>query len=178
MNDNIEYWQNEYQKQLNELKQLIIECNQIINTTFVSSTIEQKIQQCDNKVIEIKETKKSFQLELRMIKDRLTRNEYDKISKQNENEYKLQQQLLSDAKAKYTKSELFNENRGNTNINHFDVKGKGNDELLKEADSLQDKTLESLNRTRQMIENSKEVGTSTIEQLRGLLNIHIVFIYI
>jgi hypothetical protein len=43
------------------------------------------------------------------------------------------------------------------------ILGKGNDELLDGANEIQDKTFESLNRTNLMIQNSKEVGTATLE---------------
>jgi hypothetical protein len=41
--------------------------------------------------------------------------------------------------------------------------GKNNDELLDGANKIQDLTLDSLGRTRGMIEASKEVGAATIE---------------
>jgi len=46
------------------------------------------------------------------------------------------------------------------------LEGKTNEDLLTGASQLQDKTFESLTRTKQMIEASKEVGAATIEELR------------
>ena len=54
-------------------------------------------------------------------------------------------------------------NRNNTAIKTSTILGKGNDELLDGANELQDKTFESLTRTQLMIQNSKEVGTATLE---------------
>ena len=46
------------------------------------------------------------------------------------------------------------------------LEGKTNEDLLTGASKIQDQTMESLSRTKQMIEASKEVGSATIEELR------------
>jgi len=46
------------------------------------------------------------------------------------------------------------------------LEGKTNEDLLTGASKIQDQTMESLTRTKQMIEASKEVGSATIEELR------------
>ena len=48
-------------------------------------------------------------------------------------------------------------------MNYYDY---GQENILIKASQLQDKTFESLTRTKQMIEASKEVGAATIEELR------------
>eukprot|EP01035_Chromulina_nebulosa_P018403 gene18403-24105_t len=73
-------------------------------------------------------------------------------------------QELKDLKSKHSKSDLLK--GATTTSNPYSTDGKDNDSLLEGASFLQDKTAESLVRSKQLIENSKEVGATTIDELK------------
>ena len=85
------------------------------------------------------------------------------------------QTLVADCKAieaENNRGELFvGGEQGGADTNGMSGE-EGGDKMLQEASALQDKTQDSLNNTRQMISQSKEVGMATLEELerqRGVI---------
>jgi hypothetical protein len=103
-------------------------------------------------------------MELRMVKDRSMRAEFDAIMKDLDEQNAVSNAELKKAKSQQSKAELFGDSAAAVNI--YSTEGKTNEELLEGANRIQDMTFASLARTRNMIEASKEVGTATVEELR------------
>eukprot|EP00607_Mallomonas_marina_P005950 CAMPEP_0182426644 /NCGR_PEP_ID=MMETSP1167-20130531/13163_1 /TAXON_ID=2988 /ORGANISM="Mallomonas Sp, Strain CCMP3275" /LENGTH=230 /DNA_ID=CAMNT_0024608245 /DNA_START=128 /DNA_END=820 /DNA_ORIENTATION=+ len=117
---------------------------------------------CDVEVSRVKEIKKSFGLELRMIKDKSLKVQYDGKIKENEIRFSDLNKELAHIKESLDKQEL-------TQGSHrkvLDTEGKTNEELLMGAVKVQEGTMASLDRTKALIEQSKEVGAATVDVLR------------
>jgi hypothetical protein len=112
----------------------------------------------------VKETKNSFNLEWRLLKDKALKAEFGSLRKELDDKLEVQIKILQDAKAGKNKKELMKEA---AKAAQYSTAGRGNDELLGEANEIQDKTMASLGRTKMAIEESKLVGAATIETLRG-----------
>ena len=109
-------------------------------------------------------TKRSFKMETRLVSDPSTRRQYENKLAQHEDTIESLKTDMVALSAEINKDELF---IGATN----DLEGGGNattdgDALLGEASKLQDKTSDSLGNTKRMIEESKNVGMETMEELR------------
>jgi len=109
-------------------------------------------------------TKRSFKMETRLVSDPSTRRQYENKLAQHEDTIQSLKTDMVALSAEINKDELF---IGATN----DLEGGGNattdgDALLGEASKLQDKTSDSLGNTKRMIEESKNVGMETMEELR------------
>ena len=129
-----------------------------------AKTVTQTVTECEAKSTRIKDIKKSMGLELRLVKNKEERAEYDAAIKEIDERVAILNKDLKLAKTQNDKEALFNDKRGMKN--QYSTEGKNNDELLEGANQIQDLTFDSLSRTRGMIEASKEVGTATIEELR------------
>lgn len=117
-------------------------------------------------------TKRSFKMETRLVADVNQRRKFE-----NRLQYLDQQlnTLQADCKAlrqEHERGELFEGEGGDGEINEEDAV-KAGDNMLKEAERLQEKTQDSLGNTKALIAQSKEVGMSTLEELerqRDVLN--------
>uniref|UniRef100_A0A7S0G6V6 t-SNARE coiled-coil homology domain-containing protein n=1 Tax=Proboscia inermis TaxID=420281 RepID=A0A7S0G6V6_9STRA len=103
-------------------------------------------------------------METRLVSDPSTRRQYENKLAQHEDTIQSLKTDMVALSAEINKDELF---IGATN----DLEGGGNattdgDALLGEASKLQDKTSDSLGNTKRMIEESKNVGMETMEELR------------
>ena len=105
------------------------------------------ISDCDSKVSRIKEVKKSFGLELRLIKDKSLRVDYEAKAKEYDTKYNEIFISYQDAKNKFMKQDLVKGAGGNSSGRSNPTEGKSNDELLLGAAKIQEKTFESLART-------------------------------
>ena len=115
---------------------------------------------------QIKKAKKFFGLELRLVKDRAQRSHFDEMSKAYDVRVQTASKTAAGLKESMLKKTLFDGKQGgSSNINPYETAGKSNDELLAGTNKVQDMTFESLARTRNMVEASKEVGTSTLEEM-------------
>jgi DNA repair exonuclease SbcCD ATPase subunit len=120
-------------------------------------------------------TKRSFKMETRLVQDPNQRRKYESRLNELQNEL---QSLSADTKALRTeeaRGQLFVGGRGNGVEEFADEEGdvKAGDSLLNQASQIQDKTQDSLSNTKQMIAQSKEVGSATLEELerqREVLN--------
>ena len=129
-----------------------------------AKTVAQTVTECEAKSTRIKDIKKSMGLELRLVKNKEERSEYDAAIKEIDERVAILNKDLKLAKTQKDKEDLFQDKRGMKS--QYSTEGKNNDELLEGANQIQDLTFDSLSRTRGMIEASKEVGTATIEELR------------
>ena len=81
----ISYWEKEYSDLLNELEKAVIDLKDdeeqdiesLTNKKEFLETLNKVVQECDTKVARIKEIKKSWLLEFRLIKDKDAKMKYD-----------------------------------------------------------------------------------------------------
>ena len=127
--NNIEYWNDEYAKEITELEVLINEMQlEAEERPDGSSPALMKLStKVDEKIALIKKAKKFYGLELRLIKDRTERSKYDEISKEYDVRVNTLIQTARSTQENVQKKELFG-NFGNQK-NPFDTEGKNNDEV-------------------------------------------------
>lgn len=159
----INYWHEELRKAVEQYEDLV---NQLASRIEAGSTItnlEHTEFLCLTANARIVAIKKSYKLELKLVKDRSVKTDYEVKSKVLENEVSELHKRFQAIKEKANKDNLLQSpiHRGQT-----DLQGRGNNELLNQAHGYQDLTFESLARTRNLIEQSKEVGDETLITLK------------
>jgi SNARE protein len=155
------YWYDEYLREVDQLKEFVEKYKSAI-TSSNQKLIEIYTKDCEAKSIRVKEVKKSFSLELKLCRDKILRSDFEaKMKEVDDRSIELTKEF-SQLRAQNNKSSLF----GDT-VPAFSMstEGKTNDTLLTDTHKVQDMTFESLARTRNMIEASKEIGSATVQQL-------------
>lgn len=155
------YWFDEYVKEVQQLNEHVTKFKQAIDSSN-QKLIDLLLKDCEAKSIRVKEVRKSFTLEIKLARDKTLRAEFEtRIKEYDEkaNEYTKEFNIL---KAKTNKNSLFGDAIPTFSAS---TEGKTNDSLLADTHKVQDMTFESLARTRNMIEASKEIGTATVQQL-------------
>lgn len=151
-----------------ELKACLGACDEL-NGIMSSNDATEKdyaagITECENLLKKVKQSRRNLGTEMTQIKDRAVRNEKAARVKYFDDEIQRIGTLIQKAKTQQGKLSLMKEARSLDNRNS--TEGKGNDELLDATNKVQDMTFASLGRTKMLIEQSKEVGTATIEELQ------------
>lgn len=168
ISNNIEHNNDEFAKVVTELEALVLDLQQEGDEHPDGPQMVKISSKVDDKIAQIKKVKKFYGLELRLVKDRAQRSFYDDLGKEYDKRVLVATQTAASYQEKLKKKELFGNSDSSANAtgkNQYDTEGKNNDELLSGANKIQDMTFESLARTRNLIEASKEVGTSTLEEL-------------
>ena len=157
----LNYWYDEYAKEVEQLRELIEKLKKDVNSSN-QKLIELLVRDCDNKILRVKEVKKSFTLELKLARDKTLRAEFEVHMKEIDDKVAELTKEYGLVKASTNKSALFGDA---IPAYSNSVEGKDNDTLLRDTHKVQDLTFDSLSRTRNMIQASKEIGTATVEQL-------------
>lgn len=161
------YWLDEYKREVDQLRLQVDKLRSLVDSSNTKA-VELASIDIEAKLNRVREVKKSFGLELRLVRDRKERTDCD-------NESRLLDQRVDECAHEFSRLKA-NSDKGLLIGNQpaisdggfaYSTEGKNNDTLLSEAHRLQDLTGESLLRTRNMIEASKEVGTATLETLRA-----------
>lgn len=160
----IDYWYDEYKKEVDQFRILIDRLKALVESSNIKA-VEGSIKDCDLKAMRAREVKKSFGLELRLVRDKALRADYEIKMKELDSTLNDLSRALNKIKADNSKSTLFGETTNPTF--EYSTEGKDNEALLGEAHHVQDLTFESLARTRNMIQASKEVGAATVETLKN-----------
>ena len=108
-------------------------------------------------------TKRSFKMECRLVGDPGQRQAYEGRLSAHEQTLSSLGTDLKGLKAEKQRNQLFIGAKDDAN-GDIDPEATG-DHLLNEASTIQDKTQQSIENTRNMVAASKEVGTSTLEEL-------------
>lgn len=161
MANNVEYWSDEYAKEVTALEEAVAELEQ--EAEGEGAELGRLLAVVEERQAQVKKAKKFFGLELRLVKDRQERASHDETGKQLEARASAASKTAKAIQEKFAKRSLL-EGKDDQE-NPFDTRGKTNEELLSGANKIQDLTFESIARTRALIEDSKEVGTSTLEEL-------------
>lgn len=157
----MEYWFNEYDKEVKQYEELLTKLKSLLEASN-QRLIEMAVKDCDAKGNRAKEIKKSFDLELKLTRDKAVRADYEARVKDHENRFKALEKEFLISKAKSNKNSLF----GDVVPTYMQsAEGKNNDDLLSDTHKIQELTMESVYRTKNMIEASKEIGTSTLQQI-------------
>ena len=162
MADSIGYWFDELSKEIDSFKALIEKLKTLVASSNIQAT-ERCARDCEVKSNRIKEVRKSYGLELRLIKNKSEKAKYEEKVRDLDDTFSELSTLYSQTKAQISKKDLIGEAAVSRTI--YSTEGKDNDALLGEANKIQDLTFESLARTRNMVEASKEIGRETNRQL-------------
>lgn len=166
MASDIEFWLAEYSKEVDALATLTANLKTLANAGNAKA-LSTACNECEAKISKVKEVKKSFSLELRLVKDRGQKVEFDNKAKALDDRANEYTKMIKDVKHMQTKADLVGSPTSTMGAtNPYDTQGKNNDDLLTGANKIQDLTLESIARSAAMIEASKDVGEQTLEELR------------
>ena len=135
----IVYWSDEYSKNIHELEKLVDASKTIVGDMKSNGT-----DACDAQVTRLKEIKKSFGLELRMIKDKSLKLQYDAKAKEYDAIFNDLIKEIANVKARNDKQEL----KIAAPRSAISTEGKSNEELLESGVKIQENTMESLERTK------------------------------
>lgn len=122
------------------------------------------IDRCKARLRSAAGTKRSFKMEIRLIQDMQLRREYESRLQRLDQQLKTLQQDCKALEAETARGELFVQGEEGGEGTEMDGVRAG-DQMLKEANALQDKTQDSLANTKNMIAASKDVGVATLEEL-------------
>jgi len=113
-------------------------------------------------------TKKTMKLETRLVTDQRQRKQYEgRLNRLNEDLGHLKADLQA-LKQDFQRQQLLESGEAGEAEDEFNEEDaqKAGDSMLGEAHKLQDKTQESLDYTKQLVEESKEVGLTSLEELK------------
>lgn len=166
MATDIEFWLAEYTKEVDSLASLTVNVKSVSNSGNAKATATTLVE-CEGKISKIKEVGKSFRLELRLVKDRAQKSEFDAKAKALDDRANEYTNMIKEVKHNQQKADLVGSPTSTMGApNPYETQGKNNNDLLSGASQIQDLTVESLVRTAAMIEASKDVGEQTLEELR------------
>lgn len=158
----IVYWGDEYQREVDQLTTAVHHLKSLISSSN-NKLISQATLDCESKLTRIREVKKSYGLELRLVKDKALKAEHEVKIKSLDDIVTNITKEFKDIQAANSRNQLLQSGSNNP----YDTTGRTNDELLAGANVLQDKTVESLLRSKALIAQSREVGAATVDQLRA-----------
>lgn len=164
MADNIGYWFDELTKESDNFSTLLEKLKTLVASTNTQA-IERCARDCEIRSNRIKEIRKSFGLELKILKNKGEKVIYEGRAREIDEKFSDLSSQFTQTKSQITKKDLIGESHVSKNI--YSTEGKNNDTLLDEANKIQDLTFESLARTKNLIEASKEIGKETVGQLQA-----------
>lgn len=115
--------------------------------------------ECASKLRRAKGIKKSLALELRLMRDKDVKTQYEGSVQELERRCAVMEAEIESAQRADDRDNLLEGNGGGGG------EVKGNDDYLSAAEHIQDHTEESLGRTLKLVEASKEVGQSTLDEM-------------
>lgn len=164
MADNIGYWFDELTKESDNFSALLEKLQTLVASTNTQA-IERCVRDCEIKSNRIKEIRKSFGLELKILKNKGEKLVYEGRAREIDEKFANLSSQFTQTKSQITKKDLIGESQVSKNL--YSTEGKNNDTLLDEANKIQDLTFESLARTKNLIDASKEIGKETVGQLQA-----------
>jgi len=152
----IQYWDDTLNAEIEYIQSIV---DSVSNT---KSEMERSasLDEAEKKLRAAKRTKRSYKMETRLVSEANQRRKYEnQILRHEESLVKIEADLKAH-RTNNSREQLF-VGGGNNEIDPE----VGGDSLLKDASRLQNKTQDSINRTKQMVTESKEVGLATVEEL-------------
>ena len=166
MSQDIEYFKGKYADSLDEVETLV---SPLRRGEVPPDDVSARLADVDAALKTAAGVKKSYSLELRLLRDRAVRAKYETAL----TEFNAKcEQLEADAQTARTahaaaqdRAALLAGGSGAAAADGVRPVGKTNDQYLAAANSVQDQTDASIEHTLGMIEASKEVGNATLEEL-------------
>ena len=124
------------------------------------------LEQADERMRSAQGTKRSFKMEIRLVQDVQERRRLEQRLQKMDQELRTLQADLRALQAEEDRGELFVSGGGGDGDGGEEDPTQAGTNMLNEASRIQDKTQDSLSKTKQMIAESKEVGVSTLEELQ------------
>jgi hypothetical protein len=131
----VEYWLEEYKKEVEQVRILLDRLKGLVESSNTKA-VEGGIKDCDAKVIRAREVKKSFGLEVKLVRDKGVRADYEAKGKDLDYQLNDLSKALNKLKADNSKNTLFGDV-----VNpafQYSTEGKDNEALLGEAHRIQD----------------------------------------
>mmetsp|Transcript_20014 Transcript_20014/g.22890 ORF Transcript_20014/g.22890 Transcript_20014/m.22890 type:complete len:263 (-) Transcript_20014:143-931(-) len=162
----VQYWDDMLTQEIDELNALI---NDEIPAITNDDSKSHAINQAESKLKSASKTKKTLKMETRLVTDTQSRKCYeDRHSRLDENLSHLKADL-SALKQDFERARL-GLMQGSDVGNPYEMSEedgqRAGDQMLGEAHRLQDKTQDALENTKQMVNEAKEVGMSSLEELK------------
>eukprot|EP00541_Cyclophora_tenuis_P004382 CAMPEP_0116544216 /NCGR_PEP_ID=MMETSP0397-20121206/1992_1 /TAXON_ID=216820 /ORGANISM="Cyclophora tenuis, Strain ECT3854" /LENGTH=257 /DNA_ID=CAMNT_0004068399 /DNA_START=28 /DNA_END=801 /DNA_ORIENTATION=- len=159
----IQYWDSILEKEIEEIRALTAEIPAMMDDDEKADAL----QRAEKKLKHANGTKKTMKLETRLVTDPTERKTYERrLTRLNEDLSHLNADLQA-LKQDFQRQQLMDGADADdvAEINEEDAQRAG-DAMLGQANQLQDKTQESLDYTKQLVSESKEVGLSSLEELK------------
>mmetsp|Transcript_4567 Transcript_4567/g.6494 ORF Transcript_4567/g.6494 Transcript_4567/m.6494 type:complete len:251 (+) Transcript_4567:102-854(+) len=157
----VQFWEDTLRDELEDIHRSLEKVKKAKSTEKKSSYL----QKVEKKLRNAQGTKRSFKMETRLVSDQGIRKQFENTLAQLDEELKA---AVADARAikqEMEREELMEGQNDNAKVDNGVTDEQAGDYLLDESKKIQDKTQESLNRTKQLVAESKEVGVSTLEEL-------------
>eukprot|EP00557_Chaetoceros_sp_GSL56_P004298 CAMPEP_0176495306 /NCGR_PEP_ID=MMETSP0200_2-20121128/10577_1 /TAXON_ID=947934 /ORGANISM="Chaetoceros sp., Strain GSL56" /LENGTH=259 /DNA_ID=CAMNT_0017893157 /DNA_START=248 /DNA_END=1027 /DNA_ORIENTATION=- len=159
----IYYWRDSIQSDIDVVRSIIRSAPSVTDDLQRTAALDQ----ADKKIRDIKNNARTFKAEIRLLPDPDERNRYkDDLSRYEQVVTELTTELKG-LRADRNRQQLFlgaQGDNGGVDVEN-DPRASG-DALLDEAGRIQDKTQQSISNTKRMVQESKEVGMSTAEELK------------
>ena len=157
----IEYWDETLTEEISAIQQILDGIPSLTDPVERASALDQ----AETRLKGAEGTKRSFKMETRLIQDVQKRRQLEGRLQRMEQELRTLKADLKALQADQQRGELFIQGGGEEGGEGMDPT-KAGDNMLKEAQAIQEKTADSLSNTKNMIAASKEVGVATLEELQ------------
>ena len=161
-------WEDDYTENIDSLSSLIHELQELLNGPL-KARAEAKLKEADRMLTNLKELRRNYNFELKLVKEHDLRKDYQAVAQgldQRRDDLVAKLQPLRERVEK-------NKERGDEDLTFLsngkvntDTHGRSNDQLLSGAATIQELTKASVARSQALIDNSKEVGKETNQQLK------------
>jgi len=158
----IQYWDDTLTSEIETVRSLLDNASHMSHGVERAAAIDRAEKQLRN----ANGTKRSYKMECRLVSDPAQRQRYEGQLGKHERELSKLANDVKALKAEAQRGQLFvGANNDLAGGGEVDPEATG-DYLLNEASKIQDKTATSLENTRNMVAESKEVGMATMEELQ------------
>jgi len=155
MSSDIDYWCDSYRGAIEELEALVV-----LLTQSPVDTRENVVTECSAKLSRAQSIKKSYYLEMRLLRNKEIKGTHERKLKKIEMRCAVLGHEIEWAQQAGRRRKLLTSQACHDEF-------KGNDEYLDGADKIQDQTQDALSRTMNLVEASKEIGQSTLNELES-----------
>lgn len=158
----VQYWDDILTKEIDEIHALMDEIPAITDREDKASAI----RHAESKLRNANKTKKTLKMETRLVTETQTRRTYEtRIGRLGEDLNHLKADL-SALKQDFQRESIMSRGDDDGFLPTEEDGQKAGDQMLGEAGRIQDKTQESLDYTKQLVAESKDVGLSSLEELK------------
>ena len=161
-------WEDDYTSSIDELSSQIRELKDLLGGPL-KARAEAKMEDIDKRITNLKELRRSYNFELKLVKEHDLRKDYQAVAVGLD---KRRDDLMAEV-APLRERVMQNKAKGDEDLTflsngkvNMETQGRSNDQLLSGAATIQELTKASVARSQALIDNSKEVGKETNVQLK------------